>query len=155
MCHEPFSLFHHGVLIWLECFSMIILTNSKCRTHCLGSVLQSFVHASIHSWPASPPTGAFNFQLILNPKNDPSLRMYENIRVPPPPPPPDGEPRGGGTLIFSSYVGSGPASAVHPKKYQEFQAPQKNIWNFSKPPENLPFCTLTLWKDPEMHRNKP
>ena len=22
--HEPFSLFHHGVLIWLECFSMMI-----------------------------------------------------------------------------------------------------------------------------------
>ena len=27
---------------------------------------------------------------------------------------------GGGTLIFSSYIGSGPAS-----KYQEFQAPPK------------------------------
>ena len=39
-------------------------------------------------------------------------------------------PQGGGgaegTLIFSSNVGSGPASTVHPpKKYQEFQAPQK------------------------------
>ena len=37
---------------------------------------------------------------------------------------------GGGyshTLIFSSYVGSGPASTVHPKKYQEFQAPQKKF----------------------------
>ena len=35
---------------------------------------------------------------------------------------------GGGTLIFSAYVGSDPASALHPpKKYQEFQAPQKNI----------------------------
>ena len=33
----------------------------------------------------------------------------------------------GGTLIFSAYVGSDPASSVHPKKYQEFQAPQKNI----------------------------
>ena len=33
----------------------------------------------------------------------------------------------GGTLIFSSYVGLGPASLVHPKKNQEFQAPQKNI----------------------------
>ena len=22
--HKPFSLFHHGVLIWLECFSMMI-----------------------------------------------------------------------------------------------------------------------------------
>ena len=34
---------------------------------------------------------------------------------------------GGGTLIFSSYVGSRPASTVHPQKYQEFQAPPKNI----------------------------
>ena len=31
------------------------------------------------------------------------------------------------SLIFSSYVGSGPASTVHPKKYQVFQAPQKNL----------------------------
>ena len=39
-----------------------------------------------------------------------------------------GGPRGGGgTLIFSAYVGSDPASALHPKKYQEFQAPKKNI----------------------------
>ena len=37
---------------------------------------------------------------------------------------------GGGyshTLIFSSYVGSGPASTVHPKKYQEFQTHKKNL----------------------------
>ena len=39
-----------------------------------------------------------------------------------------------GTLIFSSYVGSGQASTVHPKKkYQEYQAPPKNIWIFSNP----------------------
>ena len=51
----------------------------------------------------------------------------------------------GVTLIFASYVGSGPASTVHPpppqkkkkKKYQEFQAPQKNIWNFNNP-NNIP-----------------
>ena len=37
---------------------------------------------------------------------------------------------GGGyshTLIFSSYVGSGPATTVHQKKYQEFQAPKKKL----------------------------
>ena len=47
---------------------------------------------------------------------------------------------GGGTLIFSSYhgrvyctihlcsyVGSGPASTIHPQKYQVFQASQNNI----------------------------
>ena len=43
---------------------------------------------------------------------------------------PDPGPQGGGGVVlsfFSAYVGSGPASTVHPKKYQEFQAPQKNI----------------------------
>ena len=36
-------------------------------------------------------------------------------------------PEGGGTLIFSSYVGSGPASTVHPPP------PKKNIRNFKHP----------------------
>ena len=51
-------------------------------------------------------------------------------------------PGGGGTLIFSAYVGSDPASTIHPKKYQEFQTPQKNIWNFSNPkkyPNSVPW----------------
>ena len=34
-------------------------------------------------------------------------------------------PQGVGTLIFSSYVGSGLAFTVYHQKYQEFQAPQK------------------------------
>ena len=35
---------------------------------------------------------------------------------------------GGGVLQFlSAYVGSGPESTIHPKKYQKFQAPPKNI----------------------------
>ena len=33
----------------------------------------------------------------------------------------------GGTQFFSAYVSSDPASFVHPKKYQEFQAPQKYL----------------------------
>ena len=52
----------------------------------------------------------------------------------------------GGTLIFSAYVGSDPASTVHPKKYQEFQAPQKNILNFSNPQKISQSGTLTLKK---------
>ena len=56
------------------------------------------------------------------------------------------KPQGVGTLIFSSYVGSGQASTVHPKKYQEFQAPQIDIWNFSNPKIYPPFCTLTFRK---------
>ena len=49
---------------------------------------------------------------------------------------------GGSTLIFSAYVGSDPASTVHPKKYQELQAPQKNNWNFGNPkkyPNSVPW----------------
>ena len=28
LSREPFSLFHHSVLVWLECFSMMIHCNS-------------------------------------------------------------------------------------------------------------------------------
>ena len=35
---------------------------------------------------------------------------------------PGGGGGGGVTLNFSSYVGSGPVSTLHPKKYHEFQA---------------------------------
>ena len=52
---------------------------------------------------------------------------------------------GGGTLISSAYVGSGPESTIHPQKYQKFQAPLKNIWNFCNPKISQ-FCTLTLKK---------
>ena len=41
-------------------------------------------------------------------------------------------PEGKGTLIFSSYVDSGPASTIHPKKYQEFQAPKKKKKKYLK-----------------------
>ena len=34
---------------------------------------------------------------------------------------------GGGSLIFSSYVGSGPASTLHPKKISGISSNQKNI----------------------------
>ena len=52
---------------------------------------------------------------------------------------------GGGTIIFSAYIGSDPASTVHPKKYQEFQALQKNIWNLATP-KNIPILYLDLKK---------
>ena len=63
-------------------------------------------------------------------------------------------PRGGGggvTLIFSSYVGSGPASTDHPMKISGISRTQKRI--FAK--KYLPFFILTLRKDPKMHRNNP
>ena len=44
-------------------------------------------------------------------------------------------PERGTTLSSSSYVGSGPASIVHPKKYLEFQAPQK-IFEVLPNPQN-------------------
>ena len=46
------------------------------------------------------------------------------------------------TLFFPPYVGSDPACTVHPQKYQEFQTPKKNIWNFSNPkkyPNSVPW----------------
>ena len=59
----------------------------------------------------------------------------------------------GGTLIFSSYLGSGPASTVHPKKnIRNFKHPKKYL-KFWQPSKNPQFCTLTLRKDPKMHRN--
>ena len=43
---------------------------------------------------------------------------------------------GGVTLIFSSDVGSGPASTVHSQKYQEFQALQDKF-EISPTPKNI------------------
>ena len=40
---------------------------------------------------------------------------------------PEGVGGGGGTLIFSSYVGSGPASTLHPKKKSGISSTPKNI----------------------------
>ena len=54
---------------------------------------------------------------------------------------------GGGTLICSAYVGSDPASALHPKKYQEFQAPQK-IFEILATQRNIPILYLDLKKRP-------
>ena len=57
---------------------------------------------------------------------------------------------GGGSLIFSSYVFSGLTSTVHPKKYQELQAPNFFL-EILATPKNIPH----LRKDPKMHRNDP
>ena len=41
---------------------------------------------------------------------------------------------GGGTLIFSAYVGSEPASIVHPpKKFRNFKHPEKKFEIFATP----------------------
>ena len=54
---------------------------------------------------------------------------------------------GGGTHIFSSYVGLGPVSTVYPHKYREYQARQKifEIYATQKSmPTLYPFCRLHL-----------
>ena len=80
----------------------------------------------------------------------PKPTYEEKIRVP---------PWGGGTLMFSSYIGLGPASTVHPQKYQEFRAPEKKLFEILPNPKKYPpfftFITLNLSKDPKMHRNEP
>ena len=63
-------------------------------------------------------------------------------------------PGGGGGWYshFSSYVGSRPASTVHPQKYQEFQAPppppQKKIIEILASPKISPILYLDLKKRP-------
>ena len=61
----------------------------------------------------------------------------------------------GGTLIFSAYVGSDPAYTVHPpKNIGNFKHPKKYL-KFKQPPKISQFCTLSLKKDPKLHRNDP
>ena len=60
-----------------------------------------------------------------------------------------------GILIFFSYVGSSLASALQPKKYQEFHAPPKILKILGAPQKYPPFCTLTVRKYLKMHRNDP
>ena len=54
-----------------------------------------------------------------------------------------------GTLIFSAYVGSDPASTFHPKKYQEFQTPPK-IFEILATQKNIPILYLDLKKGPKI-----
>ena len=52
-------------------------------------------------------------------------------------------PRGGGTLVFSLYVGSAQHLPFTPKKYQEFQAPQK-IFEILATPNTVELWSLEL-----------
>ena len=62
---------------------------------------------------------------------------------------------GGGTLIFSAYVGSDPASTIHPQKnIRNFKHPKK-IFEILATPKNIPILYLDLKKDPKLHRNDP
>ena len=61
----------------------------------------------------------------------------------------------GGTLIFSAYVGSDPASTVHPKKISEISSTPKKYVKFLQPKKISRFCIITLRKDPKIHRNNP
>ena len=62
---------------------------------------------------------------------------------------------GGGTLVFSAYVGLDPASTVHPQKnIRNFRHPKK-ILEILATPKNIPILYLDLKKDPKLHRNDP
>ena len=68
-------------------------------------------------------------------KNSPKLRICENIRVPALPPPQGGG--GGGYSNFFLIRRLGPSTyRSPPKKYQEFQAPQK-IFEILATPKNI------------------
>ena len=47
----------------------------------------------------------------------------------------------------------GPSFYRSPPKISGISSTPKNIWNFSNPQKYPPFYTLTLRKDPKMHRN--
>ena len=55
---------------------------------------------------------------------------------------------GGGDSIFSSYVGSGPASTVHPKKISEISSSPKQYLKFYQPQKIFPILYLGLNKRP-------
>ena len=62
---------------------------------------------------------------------------------------------GGGTLIFSAYIGSDPASTIHPKKISGISSTPKKYLKFYQPQKISQFCTLTLKRDRKLHRNDP
>ena len=55
---------------------------------------------------------------------------------------------GGGPLNFSSYVGSGQASTLHPQKISGISSNPKKYLKFYQPKKVSPFCTMTVRKDP-------
>ena len=58
-------------------------------------------------------------------------------------------PRGGGSYShFSLCVGLGPASTVHPKKYQEFQEPPKIIFEILTTKKIYPILYIDVKKIP-------
>ena len=62
---------------------------------------------------------------------------------------------GGGTLIFSAYVGSDQASTVHQKKIIRNFKHSKKIFDILATQKNIPILYLDLKKDPNLHRNDP
>ena len=55
---------------------------------------------------------------------------------------------GGGTLIFSAYVGSDPAFALHPQKISGISSTPKKYLKFYKPQKISPILYLDLKKRP-------
>ena len=61
----------------------------------------------------------------------------------------------GGDSYFFCTRRLRPPFTVHPPKKSRISSTPKNIWNFSNPKKISQFCTLTLKKDPKLHRNDP
>ena len=57
-------------------------------------------------------------------------------------------PRGLGSLIFSAYVGSGPASTVHPQKISGISSIPKKIFEILATQKNTPSMFLDFKKRP-------
>ena len=75
---------------------------------------------------------------------------------------PADRPQGGGyshcffiRRLKPTIYHSPPPPKKKQQKHQEFQAPKKKYLKFNKPPKYPLFRTLTLRKDPKMHRNDP
>ena len=79
--------------------------NPRCEVHIFSTVRGCEKHNRICAISTGIPLTSLN-----NTNSEIFTKVWHAVKVIPQ----------GGTLIFSSYVGSSPASSVHSKKYQEF-----------------------------------
>ena len=56
--------------------------------------------------------------------------------------------KGGCTLIFSLYIGSDPASTIHPQKISGISSTPKKIFEILATPKNIPNLCIDLKKRP-------
>ena len=110
-------------------------TTNRRWLHCLSTVFSSLTHINFDSKCREKVIHWYIHIQIVS-----SRALYSHRGV---------------TLIFSSYIGSGPASIIHPKKISGISSIPKKYLKFYQPPKYHPFSTWTLRKDHKMHRNDP